>query len=164
MDTLCCTCCDRHAQKHLSKLSLFAAQRVERVNALRNSLKIHIDGSDVPEPIADLATLAARPDISAKLIENFQAMGWKTLTPTQMQVRCRQPAVPLAPHAVTPQWAHAGTAYTAAARARATAGACAVRGVCAGRAAKRGGAATNVLSIPFPAHGSAAPSPRSPSP
>ena len=60
MDTLCCTCCDRHAQKHLSKLSLFAAQRVERVNALRNSLKIHIDGSDVPEPIADLATLAAR--------------------------------------------------------------------------------------------------------
>eukprot|EP01043_Picozoa_sp_COSAG02_P009099 COSAG02_NODE_304_length_25204_cov_11.025095_5_plen_287_part_00 len=61
------------------------AHSTEELNRLRNARKIKVSGADAPSILPDLAALAAVPGCPQQLIDNIAAMGWTTLTDTQMQ-------------------------------------------------------------------------------
>ena len=57
----------------------------EELRALRNARKIRVSGAEAPAILPDLAALASVPGCPQQLIENIGALGWTSLTETQMQ-------------------------------------------------------------------------------
>ena len=57
----------------------------EELNALRNRRKIRVAGADAPVLLPDLPALAALPGCPQALLDNIAALGWSSLTDTQMQ-------------------------------------------------------------------------------
>ncbi|XP_054430804.1 probable ATP-dependent RNA helicase DDX52 isoform X1 [Pteronotus mesoamericanus] len=59
--------------------------RKEKINFLRNKHKIHIQGTDLPDPIATFQQLEQEYKISSRLLQNILDAGFQTPTPIQMQ-------------------------------------------------------------------------------
>ncbi|XP_051786364.1 probable ATP-dependent RNA helicase DDX52 isoform X2 [Erpetoichthys calabaricus] len=57
----------------------------EEINSLRREHKIHIHGSDLPDPIATFELLQKEYQISPKIMKNIHEAGFHTPTPIQMQ-------------------------------------------------------------------------------
>ena len=65
----CCCCCRSRCRPHLpARRHLPAA-----------------DGDDIPELLPDVASLAKMAGVTPQLLANMDELGWKSLTPTQMQ-------------------------------------------------------------------------------
>ncbi|XP_036307586.1 probable ATP-dependent RNA helicase DDX52 isoform X2 [Pipistrellus kuhlii] len=59
--------------------------RKEKINFLRNKHKIHIQGTDLPDPIATFQQLELEYKINSRLLQNILDSGFQTPTPIQMQ-------------------------------------------------------------------------------
>ncbi|XP_028938235.1 probable ATP-dependent RNA helicase DDX52 isoform X1 [Ornithorhynchus anatinus] len=59
--------------------------RKEKVNRLRSKHKIHIQGTDLPEPISAFDQLDQEYKINQRLLQNIVAAGFESPTPIQMQ-------------------------------------------------------------------------------
>ncbi|XP_038615392.1 probable ATP-dependent RNA helicase DDX52 isoform X2 [Tachyglossus aculeatus] len=59
--------------------------RKEKVNRLRSKHKIHVQGTDLPEPIAAFGQLDQEYKINQRLLQNILAAGFVSPTPIQMQ-------------------------------------------------------------------------------
>ncbi|XP_014669170.1 PREDICTED: probable ATP-dependent RNA helicase DDX52 [Priapulus caudatus] len=57
----------------------------EEVNALRNRHKIHVQGTDLPEPVESFSQLQTEYQLLPQLVENIVAVGYVDPTPIQMQ-------------------------------------------------------------------------------
>ncbi|XP_060703871.1 probable ATP-dependent RNA helicase DDX52 [Hemiscyllium ocellatum] len=60
-------------------------QRREKINQLRRKHRIHVDGTDVPEPVATFEQLLQEYNVHPKIIQNIQKAGFQSPTPIQMQ-------------------------------------------------------------------------------
>ena len=56
-----------------------------QINNLRNSHRIHVDGTDIPDPVTQFEQLRERYGIHARLLVNLSKAGFETPTPVQMQ-------------------------------------------------------------------------------
>lgn len=56
-----------------------------QISHIRNQHKIHVYGTDVPEPVCTFEDLEARFGINPQVIKNIQAVGYQTPTPIQIQ-------------------------------------------------------------------------------
>jgi ATP-dependent helicase YprA (DUF1998 family) len=61
------------------------AHTTEELSALRNARKIRVSGAEAPSLLPDIAALAAVPGCPEQLLANIAALGWTSLTNTQMQ-------------------------------------------------------------------------------
>lgn len=59
--------------------------RKEKINFIRNKHKIHIQGTDLPDPIATFQQLDQEYKISSQLLQNILDAGFQIPTPIQMQ-------------------------------------------------------------------------------
>ncbi|MXQ84494.1 hypothetical protein E5288_WYG020657 [Bos mutus] len=59
--------------------------RKERLNFFRNKHKIHVQGTDLPDPIATFQQLDQEYKINSRLLQNILDAGFQTPTPIQMQ-------------------------------------------------------------------------------
>ncbi|KAF6093263.1 DExD-box helicase 52 [Phyllostomus discolor] len=59
--------------------------RKEKINFLRNKHKIHIQGTDLPDPIATFQQLEQEYKINSRLLQNILNAGFQIPTPIQMQ-------------------------------------------------------------------------------
>ncbi|XP_051850021.1 probable ATP-dependent RNA helicase DDX52 isoform X1 [Antechinus flavipes] len=59
--------------------------RKQKINCLRNKHKIHIQGTDLPEPITSFQQLDQEYKIHSRLLQNILDAGFQTPTPIQMQ-------------------------------------------------------------------------------
>uniref|UniRef100_A0A673VF18 Probable ATP-dependent RNA helicase DDX52 n=1 Tax=Suricata suricatta TaxID=37032 RepID=A0A673VF18_SURSU len=59
--------------------------RKEKINFFRNKHKIHIQGTDLPDPIATFQQLDQEYKINSRLLQNILDAGFQTPTPIQMQ-------------------------------------------------------------------------------
>ncbi|XP_074118169.1 putative ATP-dependent RNA helicase DDX52 isoform X2 [Sminthopsis crassicaudata] len=59
--------------------------RKQKINCFRNKHKIHIQGTDLPEPIASFQQLDQEYKIHSRLLQNILDAGFQTPTPIQMQ-------------------------------------------------------------------------------
>ncbi|KAB1265284.1 putative ATP-dependent RNA helicase DDX52, partial [Camelus dromedarius] len=59
--------------------------RKEKINFLRNKHKIHVQGTDLPDPIATFQQLDEEYKINARLLQNILDAGFQIPTPIQMQ-------------------------------------------------------------------------------
>ncbi|XP_052615689.1 probable ATP-dependent RNA helicase DDX52 [Peromyscus californicus insignis] len=59
--------------------------RKEKINFFRNKHKIHIQGTDLPDPIATFQQLDQEYKISSRLLQNILDAGFQVPTPIQMQ-------------------------------------------------------------------------------
>ncbi|KAL6074176.1 hypothetical protein STEG23_025659, partial [Scotinomys teguina] len=59
--------------------------RKEKVNFFRNKHKIHVQGTDLPDPIATFQQLDREYKISSRLLQNILDAGFQVPTPIQMQ-------------------------------------------------------------------------------
>ncbi|KAM4844334.1 putative ATP-dependent RNA helicase DDX52 [Thomomys bottae] len=59
--------------------------RKEKVNFLRNKHKIHVQGTDLPDPITTFQQLDQEYKISSRLLQNILDSGFQMPTPIQMQ-------------------------------------------------------------------------------
>ena len=64
---------------------LFIFVLPRQINNLRNSHRIHIDGTDVPDPVTQFEQLRERYRIHARLVVNIGKAGFEAPTPVQMQ-------------------------------------------------------------------------------
>ena len=64
---------------------LFIFVLPHQINNLRNSHRIHIDGTDVPDPVTQFEQLRERYRIHARLVVNIGKAGFEAPTPVQMQ-------------------------------------------------------------------------------
>ncbi|XP_052766131.1 probable ATP-dependent RNA helicase DDX52 [Mya arenaria] len=62
-----------------------AELKQEQINHVRNVNRIHVYGTDVPEPAESFDELKSRYNINARIIENIQGVGYTSPTPIQMQ-------------------------------------------------------------------------------
>ncbi|XP_064612172.1 probable ATP-dependent RNA helicase DDX52 [Liolophura sinensis] len=62
-----------------------AALKQEEVNHLRNKHRIHVYGSDIPDPVVTFDQLTSRYGVNSRLIKNLVSAGYKDLTAVQMQ-------------------------------------------------------------------------------
>ncbi|XP_043574843.1 probable ATP-dependent RNA helicase DDX52 [Chiloscyllium plagiosum] len=60
-------------------------QRREKINQLRRKHRIHVDGTDIPEPVATFEQLLQEYNVHTKIIQNIQEAGFQSPTPIQMQ-------------------------------------------------------------------------------
>ncbi|GCC24620.1 hypothetical protein chiPu_0003022 [Chiloscyllium punctatum] len=60
-------------------------QRREKINRLRRKHRIHVDGTDIPEPVATFEQLLQEYNVHPKIIQNIQEAGFQSPTPIQMQ-------------------------------------------------------------------------------
>ncbi|KAJ8308597.1 hypothetical protein KUTeg_013471 [Tegillarca granosa] len=56
-----------------------------KISHIRNQHKIHVYGTDIPEPVCTFEDLETRFGINPQVIKNIQAVGYQTPTPIQMQ-------------------------------------------------------------------------------
>ncbi|XP_021783975.1 probable ATP-dependent RNA helicase DDX52 isoform X3 [Papio anubis] len=59
--------------------------RKEKINFLRNKHKIHVQGTDLPDPIATFQQLDQEYKINSRLLQNILDAGFQMPTPIQMQ-------------------------------------------------------------------------------
>ncbi|MBZ3870241.1 putative ATP-dependent RNA helicase DDX52 [Sciurus carolinensis] len=59
--------------------------RKEKINFFRNKHKIHIQGTDLPDPITTFQQLDQEYKINSRLLQNILGAGFQTPTPIQMQ-------------------------------------------------------------------------------
>ncbi|OBS59907.1 hypothetical protein A6R68_08975 [Neotoma lepida] len=59
--------------------------RKEKINFFRNKHKIHVQGTDLPDPIATFQQLDREYKISSRLLQNILDAGFQVPTPIQMQ-------------------------------------------------------------------------------
>ncbi|XP_059127362.1 probable ATP-dependent RNA helicase DDX52 [Peromyscus eremicus] len=59
--------------------------RKEKINFFRNKHKIHVQGTDLPDPIATFQQLDQEYKISSRLLQNILDAGFQVPTPIQMQ-------------------------------------------------------------------------------
>uniref|UniRef100_F7GW53 Probable ATP-dependent RNA helicase DDX52 n=1 Tax=Macaca mulatta TaxID=9544 RepID=F7GW53_MACMU len=59
--------------------------RKEKINCLRNKHKIHVQGTDLPDPIATFQQLDQEYKINSRLLQNILDAGFQMPTPIQMQ-------------------------------------------------------------------------------
>eukprot|EP00069_Balaena_mysticetus_P020540 bmy_02876T0 len=59
--------------------------RKEKINFFRNKHKIHVQGTDLPDPIATFQQLDQEFKISSRLLQNILDAGFQIPTPIQMQ-------------------------------------------------------------------------------
>lgn len=59
--------------------------RKEKINFFRNKHKIHVQGTDLPDPIATFQQLDQEYKISSRLLQNILEAGFQVPTPIQMQ-------------------------------------------------------------------------------
>nr|XP_054312849.1 probable ATP-dependent RNA helicase DDX52 isoform X2 [Pongo pygmaeus] len=59
--------------------------RKEKINFLRNKHKIHVQGTDLPDPIATFQQLDQEYKINSRLLQNILDAGFQIPTPIQMQ-------------------------------------------------------------------------------
>ncbi|XP_060243113.1 probable ATP-dependent RNA helicase DDX52 isoform X2 [Meriones unguiculatus] len=59
--------------------------RKEKINFFRNKHKIHVQGTDLPDPIATFQQLDKEYKISSRLLQNILDAGFQAPTPIQMQ-------------------------------------------------------------------------------
>uniref|UniRef100_A0A8C0P4W5 Probable ATP-dependent RNA helicase DDX52 n=1 Tax=Canis lupus familiaris TaxID=9615 RepID=A0A8C0P4W5_CANLF len=59
--------------------------RKEKINFFRNKHKIHVQGTDLPDPIATFQQLDQEYKINSRLLQNILDAGFQTPTPIQMQ-------------------------------------------------------------------------------
>ncbi|XP_034797917.3 probable ATP-dependent RNA helicase DDX52 isoform X2 [Pan paniscus] len=59
--------------------------RKEKINFLRNKHKIHVQGTDLPDPIATFQQLDQEYKINSRLLQNVLDAGFQMPTPIQMQ-------------------------------------------------------------------------------
>ncbi|XP_068934163.1 probable ATP-dependent RNA helicase DDX52 isoform X1 [Petaurus breviceps papuanus] len=59
--------------------------RKQKINRFRNKHKIHIQGTDLPEPIASFQQLDQEYKIHSQLLQNILDAGFQSPTPIQMQ-------------------------------------------------------------------------------
>ncbi|XP_036053584.1 probable ATP-dependent RNA helicase DDX52 isoform X1 [Onychomys torridus] len=59
--------------------------RKEKINFFRNKHKIHVQGTDLPDPIATFQQLDQEYKISSRLLQNILDSGFQVPTPIQMQ-------------------------------------------------------------------------------
>ncbi|XP_003340257.1 probable ATP-dependent RNA helicase DDX52 [Monodelphis domestica] len=59
--------------------------RKEKINRFRNKHRIHIQGTDLPEPIASFQQLDQEYKIHSRLLQNILNAGFQNPTPIQMQ-------------------------------------------------------------------------------
>ena len=62
-----------------------AMKREEEVNALRNSLKIHVKGTDIPDPLTTFEEMKEKLDLNETLLGNLKNFEYDKPTPIQMQ-------------------------------------------------------------------------------
>ncbi|XP_020366333.1 probable ATP-dependent RNA helicase DDX52 [Rhincodon typus] len=60
-------------------------QRREKMNKFRRKHRIHVDGTDIPEPIETFEQLLQEYNLHPKIIQNIQEAGFQMPTPIQMQ-------------------------------------------------------------------------------
>ncbi|XP_006154491.1 probable ATP-dependent RNA helicase DDX52 isoform X1 [Tupaia chinensis] len=59
--------------------------RQEKINFIRNKHKIHVQGTDLPDPIATFQQLDQEYKINSRLLQNILDAGFQMPTPIQMQ-------------------------------------------------------------------------------
>ncbi|OQV20856.1 putative ATP-dependent RNA helicase DDX52 [Hypsibius exemplaris] len=57
----------------------------EEINRFRNEKSIHVEGTDVCQPVSAFEDLIARYDLDSRLAANIESVGYKAPTPIQMQ-------------------------------------------------------------------------------
>ncbi|XP_019850917.1 PREDICTED: probable ATP-dependent RNA helicase DDX52 isoform X2 [Amphimedon queenslandica] len=72
-------------KKRKSKMSSAASLRMEEINRFRNSNRIYVSGSDVPDPIRTFSDLSEQYSIPPYLMKNITSLGYNDPTPVQMQ-------------------------------------------------------------------------------
>ncbi|XP_032823622.2 putative ATP-dependent RNA helicase DDX52 isoform X1 [Petromyzon marinus] len=77
----------KHKVKKKKKPSAEKAERIRRdqVNALRNSLKVHVSGTDVPPPLASFEQLRSEYELHPRILSNVLEAGYLQPTPVQRQ-------------------------------------------------------------------------------
>ncbi|XP_048413058.2 probable ATP-dependent RNA helicase DDX52 isoform X2 [Stegostoma tigrinum] len=60
-------------------------QQREKINKIRRKHRIHVDGTDIPEPIVTFEQLHQEYNLHPKIIQNIQEAGFQMPTPIQMQ-------------------------------------------------------------------------------
>ncbi|XP_066502473.1 probable ATP-dependent RNA helicase DDX52 isoform X2 [Hoplias malabaricus] len=77
---------DKPSLKRLKQLHL------EKVHQIRNSNRINVHGSDIPDPLTTFEELQKEYELDSRIIQNIKAADFQTPTPIQMQ------AIPLMMH------------------------------------------------------------------
>jgi len=75
---------NKKVKKSITKEQL-AEQHKERINLFRKEHRIHINGSDIPDPLTSFDDLNARFNLSSTLLRNLTEGGFPAPTPIQMQ-------------------------------------------------------------------------------
>ncbi|XP_053408363.1 probable ATP-dependent RNA helicase DDX52 isoform X1 [Mercenaria mercenaria] len=75
----------KQKRKNVDKAKKLAELKQEQINHVRNINRVHAYGTDIPEPVETFEELKAKYNIHSRLIQNIEAVGYKSPTPIQIQ-------------------------------------------------------------------------------
>ena len=75
----------KNKKKKGENAASLALKKEEEMNALRNTLKIHVKGTDVPAPVTSFEELQEKLGLNPVLLRNLSKLEYDKPTPIQMQ-------------------------------------------------------------------------------